>query len=58
MFLICYTSILFNGLQADIFKFGPNYLENEEVYKAIEADVLGGGPSDEQSGLVRIRGER
>ena len=34
-------------LLADIFKFDPNYLENEEKYKGIKADILGEGSSDE-----------
>ena len=33
----------------DIFKFDPNYLENEEKYKSIKAEILGEG-SDEESG--------
>ncbi|KAI0303496.1 armadillo-type protein [Multifurca ochricompacta] len=34
----------------NIFKFDPNYLENEEKYKAIKADILGeGSSSDEES---------
>jgi len=39
-----------NGLRADIFKFDPNYLESEEKYKAIKADVLGEGSPDDESG--------
>lgn len=35
---------------ADIFKFDPNYLENEERYKQIKAEILGEGSSDEESG--------
>jgi pre-mRNA-splicing factor CWC22 len=31
----------------DIFKFDPNYLENEEKYKAIKAEILG-DESDEE----------
>ena len=42
---ICCTSILLNNLRADIFKFDPNYLENEQKYKAIKADTLGEGSS-------------
>ncbi|KAA1477093.1 MIF4G-domain-containing protein [Dentipellis sp. KUC8613] len=33
----------------NIFKFDPNYLENEEKYKAIKAEILG-EDSDEESG--------
>lgn len=32
----------------DIFKFDPNYLENEEKYKAIKAEILG-EDSDEET---------
>ena len=32
----------------DIFKFDPKYLENEERYKAIKAEILGEGSSDEE----------
>ena len=41
---------LLNSLRADIFKFDPNYVENEEKYKGIKADVLGEGSSDDESG--------
>lgn len=34
----------------DIFKFDPNYVENEEKYKAIKAEILGEGSDDEESG--------
>lgn len=34
---------------ADIFKFDPNYLENEEKYKAIKQEILG-EDEDEESG--------
>ena len=33
----------------DIFKFDPNYLENEDRYKSIKAEVLG-EDSDAESG--------
>jgi len=33
----------------DIFKFDPNYLENEEKYKAIKAEILGEDSSEEGS---------
>lgn len=31
----------------DIFKFDPNYTENEEKYKAIKAEILGEDSEDE-----------
>ncbi|OCH90656.1 MIF4G-domain-containing protein [Obba rivulosa] len=34
----------------NIFKFDPSYLENEERYKTIKAEILGEGSSDEESG--------
>ncbi|KAI0274418.1 MIF4G-domain-containing protein [Russula aff. rugulosa BPL654] len=34
----------------NIFKFDPNYLENEEKYKGIKGEILGEGSSDEESG--------
>lgn len=34
----------------DIFKLDPNYLENEEKYKAIKAEILGEGSDEEESG--------
>ncbi len=43
-------SLRSNDLLADIFKFDPNYLENEEKYKGIKAEILGEGSSDEESG--------
>ena len=36
-------------MAADVFKFDPNYLENEEKYKAIKAEILG-DESDDESG--------
>jgi pre-mRNA-splicing factor CWC22 len=39
-------------LLADIFKFDPDYLENEEKYKGIKAEILGEDSSDEESGSV------
>jgi hypothetical protein len=30
-----------NLVTIDIYKFDPNYLENEERYKAIKAEILG-----------------
>ena len=44
------TSLRSNGLLADIFKFDANYIENEEKYKAIKAEILGEGSSDDESG--------
>jgi pre-mRNA-splicing factor CWC22 len=49
MFPIRCMRIRRHGLRADIFKFDPKYLENEEKYKAIKADILGEG-SDDESG--------
>ena len=36
-------------LLTDIFKFDPKYLENEERYKSIKAEILG-EDSDDESG--------
>jgi pre-mRNA-splicing factor CWC22 len=36
--------------RVDIFKVDPNYLENEEKYKEIKAEILGEGSDDEESG--------
>ena len=43
--------LIFRKLNArlDIFKFDPEYLENEEKYKSIKAEILG-EDSDEESG--------
>jgi pre-mRNA-splicing factor CWC22 len=38
------------NLLADIFKFDPNYVEIEEKYNGIKAEILGEGSSDEESG--------
>jgi len=46
---ICCTPLPRNNLLADIFKFDPNYLENEERYKAIKDDILGEGSDDDES---------
>lgn len=35
-------------MSPDIFKFDPNYIENEERYKAIKVEILGEGSSDEE----------
>ena len=35
---------------ADIFKFDANYLENEERYKSIKAEILGEDSDDDESG--------
>ncbi len=32
----------------DIFKFDPNYLDNEEKYKQIKVEILGDESSDEE----------
>lgn len=34
----------------DVFKFDPNYLETEEKYKEIKAEILGEGSDDDESG--------
>jgi pre-mRNA-splicing factor CWC22 len=34
----------------DIFKFDPNYLENEEKYKVIQAEILGEDSDEDESG--------
>jgi pre-mRNA-splicing factor CWC22 len=34
----------------DIFKFDSNFLENEEKYKEIKAEILGEDSSEEESG--------
>lgn len=39
----------YSSTMADIFKFDPNYLDNEEKYKSIKAEILG-EDSDEESG--------
>ena len=31
----------------DVFKYDPNFQENEERYKAIKAEILGEGSDDE-----------
>jgi pre-mRNA-splicing factor CWC22 len=43
-------SLCSNDLLADIFKFDPKYIGNEETYKAIKAEILGEGSSDDESG--------
>jgi hypothetical protein len=37
-------------LLADIFKFDSNYIENDEKYKAIKAEILREGSSDNEPG--------
>ena len=37
--------------------FDPNYVENEEQYRAIKADVLGEGSSDDESGSEESNSE-
>ena len=39
-------------LLLDIFKFDPNYLESEEKYKAIKAEILGEGEDEDESGYA------
>lgn len=34
-------------LPIDIYKFDPSFLENEEKYKEIKAEILGEGSDDE-----------
>ncbi|QRV86759.1 pre-mRNA-splicing factor CWC22 [Ceratobasidium sp. AG-Ba] len=34
----------------NVFKFDPNFLENEEKYKEIKAEILGEGSDDDESG--------
>jgi hypothetical protein len=34
----------------DIFKLDPNYLDNEEKYKSIKAEILGEDSDDDESG--------
>ena len=43
-------AIFLNSLRAHIFRFDPNYLENDERYKAMKPGVLGEGSSDNESG--------
>ena len=44
------TTHLFTLRCIDVFKFDPNYLDNEEKYNSIKAEILG-EDSDEESGL-------
>jgi pre-mRNA-splicing factor CWC22 len=39
--------VLADGWFVDIFKFDPKYLENEEKYKSIKAEILGDESDDE-----------
>ncbi|KAJ8591866.1 MIF4G-domain-containing protein [Rhizopogon salebrosus TDB-379] len=41
----------------NIFKFDPNFLENEEKYKSIKAEILGEGSDDEESGTEESSSE-
>ena len=43
------TSTIMLTSNTDIFKFDPKYLDNEEKYKEIKAEILGEGSSDEES---------
>ena len=38
---------LLNYVSRDVFKFDPTFLENEEKYKSMKAEILG---EDEESG--------
>ena len=38
-----------SSMPSDIFKFDPNFLENEEKYRQIKAEILG-EDEDEESG--------
>ena len=40
---------LFADMFVDIFKFDPKYLENEEKYKSIKAEILGESEEDDDS---------
>lgn len=40
---------LFADMLVDIFKFDPKYLENEDKYKSIKAEILGESDEDEDS---------
>ena len=48
-FASCSLSFLADVSFSDIFKFDPHFLENEEKYKEIKAEILG-EDSDEESG--------
>jgi pre-mRNA-splicing factor CWC22 len=43
-------------MSTDVFKFDPNFLENEEKYKEIRSEILGEN-SDEESGSEESSGE-
>ena len=45
--LLCIVVLDVRNSCTDIFKFDPNYLENEEKYKAIKAEILGEDSEDE-----------
>lgn len=45
----CVSCSRVSNLVLDIFKFDPNYLENEEKYKVIKNEILG-EESEEDSG--------
>lgn len=49
-FLPLLSPNLFAHPHVDIFKYDPNFLENEEKYKAIKTEILGEEDSDEESG--------
>lgn len=45
-FFFCFANWCYLG----VFKYDPDYVENEEKYKAIKAEILGEDDSDEESG--------
>ncbi|KAI5986999.1 hypothetical protein EDC04DRAFT_2614948 [Pisolithus marmoratus] len=51
------ASISVLNVHANIFKYDTNYMENEEEYKAIKAEILGEGSKDE-SGSEESREEK
>lgn len=48
--LSCPVPRLHTHRPLDIFKADPNYLESEEKYKSIKAEILGEDSDDEESG--------
>lgn len=57
-FLICFGSSLTSVRPTDIFKVDPSYLQNEEKYKAIKAEILGEDSSDgDESGSEESESE-
>jgi pre-mRNA-splicing factor CWC22 len=39
-----------DGCLIDIFKFDPKYVENEEKYKSIKAEILGDESDEDEDG--------